>query len=206
MMDRVKDKKKFLMSTITICGVILPLVAMSPFLGDRGYWFFIIGCASAATPSDAAVNIYELIANGEYDAAVAEIHCEGTAEEAAELRATLAALFKEKAAPQIESKGGIASCEAVAEKISENGQEAVVTLKITYGNGSVEENDLQTAVELFGKAMAASADVYTYENNAVKLALVYTAMGDAEKAQQTYKELVARFPELKQKYAKFIAE
>jgi outer membrane murein-binding lipoprotein Lpp len=25
---------------------------------------FIIGCASAATPSDAAVNIYELIANG----------------------------------------------------------------------------------------------------------------------------------------------
>lgn len=103
---------------------------------------FIIGCANAATPSDAAVNIYELIANGEYDAAVAEIHCEGTAEEAAELRATLAALFKEKAAPQIESKGGIASCEAVAERISENGQEAVVTLKITYGNGSVEENDL----------------------------------------------------------------
>ena len=103
---------------------------------------FIIGCASAATPSDAAVNIYELIAKGEYDAAVAEIHCEGTAEEAAELRATLAALFKEKAAPQIESKGGIASYEAVAERISENGQEAVVTLKITYGNGSVEENDL----------------------------------------------------------------
>ena len=24
-------------------GVILPLVALSPFLGDRGYWFFIIG-------------------------------------------------------------------------------------------------------------------------------------------------------------------
>ena len=43
MMDRVKDKKKFLMTTITICGVILPLVAMSPFLGDRGYWVFIIG-------------------------------------------------------------------------------------------------------------------------------------------------------------------
>lgn len=74
------------------------------------------------------------------------------------------------------------------------------------GDIAVEENDLQAAEELFGKAMAASADVYTYENNADKLALVYTAMGDAEKAQQTYKELVARFPELKQKYAKFIAE
>lgn len=43
MMDRVKEKKKFLMTTITVCGVILPLVAMAPFLGDRGYWFFIIG-------------------------------------------------------------------------------------------------------------------------------------------------------------------
>ncbi len=43
MMDRVREKKKFLMMTITICGVILPLVALSPFLGDRGYWFFIIG-------------------------------------------------------------------------------------------------------------------------------------------------------------------
>lgn len=41
--DRVKDKKKFLMTAITVCGVILPVVAMSPFLGDRGYWFFIIG-------------------------------------------------------------------------------------------------------------------------------------------------------------------
>ena len=43
MMDRVKEKKKFLMTAITVCGVILPLVALSPFLGDRGYWFFIIG-------------------------------------------------------------------------------------------------------------------------------------------------------------------
>ena len=41
--DMVKDKKKFLCTAITVCGVILPIVAMSPFLGDRGYWFFIIG-------------------------------------------------------------------------------------------------------------------------------------------------------------------
>ena len=125
---------------------------------------FIIGCASAATPSDAAVNIYELIAKGEYDAAVAEIHCEGTAEEAAEeaaeLRATLAALFKEKAAPQIESKGGIASCEAVAERISENGQEAVVTLKITYGNGSVEENDLDMILTEEGCFIADATEIF----------------------------------------------
>ncbi|MBQ3063003.1 MAG: MFS transporter [Clostridia bacterium] len=41
--DRIKDKKKFLMTVISICGIALPVIAMSPFLGDRGYWFFIIG-------------------------------------------------------------------------------------------------------------------------------------------------------------------
>ena len=40
----------------------------------------------------------------------------------------------------------------------------------------------------------------------MKLALVYTAMGDVAKAEETYKALVARFPELKQKYSKYIAE
>lgn len=41
--DRVKDKKKFLGSVITICGAVLPVIAMAPFLGSHGYWFFIIG-------------------------------------------------------------------------------------------------------------------------------------------------------------------
>jgi hypothetical protein len=31
-------------------------------------------------------------------------------------------------------------------------------------------------------------------------------MGDVAKAQETYKALVARFPELKQTYTKYIAE
>ena len=60
------------------------------------------------------------------------------------------------------------------------------------GDIAVEENDLQSAADLYVKAIAASADVYTAENNTLKLALVYTAMGDAVKAQQTYKELFCR--------------
>ena len=74
------------------------------------------------------------------------------------------------------------------------------------GDIAVEKSDLQGAAELFGKALAASADVQTWETNTVKLALVYTAMGDAAKAQEAYKALVARFPQLKQKYTKYIAE
>lgn len=74
------------------------------------------------------------------------------------------------------------------------------------GDIAVEENDLQTAADLYNKAIEASDDIYTYENNARKLALVYIAMGDVAKAQQTYKAIVEKYPELKGKYAKYIAE
>lgn len=79
----------------------------------------------------------------------------------------------------------------------------VLTLR---GDIAVEENDLQTAADLYNKAIEASDDIYTYENNARKLALVYVAMGDVAKAQQTYKAIVEKYPELKSKYAKYIAE
>lgn len=74
------------------------------------------------------------------------------------------------------------------------------------GDIAVEENDLQTAADLYNRAIEASDDIYTYENNARKLALVYIAMGDVAKAQQTYKAIVEKYPELKGKYAKYIAE
>lgn len=74
------------------------------------------------------------------------------------------------------------------------------------GDVAVEENDLQTAAELFGKAMVAGGDMYTYETAATKLALVYLAMGDYAKAQQLYKDIVAKYPELASKYSKLIAE
>lgn len=74
------------------------------------------------------------------------------------------------------------------------------------GDIAVEQNDLQTAANLFAEAIAASADIQNWETNSIKLALVYTAMGDVVKAEETYEALVARFPELKQKYVKYIAE
>ena len=74
------------------------------------------------------------------------------------------------------------------------------------GDIAVEQNDLQTAANLFAEAIAASADIQNWETNSTKLALVYATMGDVVKAEETYEALVARFPELKQKYVKYIAE
>lgn len=74
------------------------------------------------------------------------------------------------------------------------------------GDIAVEENDLQSAADLFNKAIEASDDEFTYENNARKLALVYGAMGDNDKVQEVYKNLIAKYPDLKMTYTKYLAE
>ena len=43
--DCVGNKKQFLMRMILLCGAILPVIALAPWLGPNGYWFFIVGVA-----------------------------------------------------------------------------------------------------------------------------------------------------------------
>ena len=52
-------------------------------------------------------------------------------------------LYKEKAAPQMEEKGGVKSVEATGETISEDGNTANVQLKIVYGDGSEKSEDVK---------------------------------------------------------------
>ena len=72
------------------------------------------------------------------------------------------------------------------------------------GDIAVEKNDLQTAVERFTEAAAASNDEHTYVTYTKKLALVYEAMGDEAKAQECYKSIVAKYPAQEMQMAKFI--
>ena len=189
--DKYGDKLLKAVIAIAIVAVVVFLAISVIKSGSQKKEHAAQAALTVALTTEAGVEAYEAI--------VAEY--EGTA--AANTAAYIAGANHLEAGNIEAAKAMLANykdAEGVAAEVI-NG--LVYTLR---GDIAVEENDLQAAAELFGKAMAASADVYTYENNAVKLALVYTAMGDAEKAQQTYKELVARFPELKQKYAKFIAE
>lgn len=106
--------------------------------------------------------------------------------------------------------GDLANAKAMLEKYENvEGPAGEVINALVYtlrGDIAVEENDLLTASDLFGKAMAASADEFTYETNAKKLALVYEAQGDVAKAQQVYKDLVEKYPSLRIQYAKYIHE
>lgn len=72
------------------------------------------------------------------------------------------------------------------------------------GDIAVEKNDMQTAAERFAEAAAASNDEHTFVTYTKKLALVYQAMGDEAKAQQCYKDIVAKYPAQERAMAKFI--
>ena len=99
---------------------------------------FMVSCGGS-TPSDAAVEVYQMIIDGKYDAVAENMYYESTdAEEVEQSKALIASMLKEKAAPQFEKKGGIKNVEALSETIAEDGQSAVVELKITYGDGPEE--------------------------------------------------------------------
>lgn len=106
---------------------------------------FMVSCAGApATPSDAAVEYYQCVVNGDYEAFANAVHFDTTdPEEIAEGKAMITSLYKEKAAPQIEKKGGVKSIEAVGETISEDGNTANVQLKVVYGDGSEKNEDVK---------------------------------------------------------------
>ena len=78
-----------------------------------------------------------------------------------------------------------------------------LTLK---GDIAVEEKDYQTAAANFEKALAASANADIHGQNALKLGLVYEAMGDNAKAQKIYKDAVTKYPELAISLGRFILE
>ncbi len=106
---------------------------------------FMVACSTApATPSDAAVECYESVANGDYEAFAEALHFDTSdPEEIAEGKAMITSFYKEKAAPEIESLGGIKSVEALSETVSEDGNSANVQIKIVYGDGSENTEDVK---------------------------------------------------------------
>lgn len=102
---------------------------------------FAVSCgAGAATPTETAVKFYELVANGEYEAAVEHLSFHATSpEEVEQGKAMIVSLLSEKSAPMLEKKGGLKSIEPISETISEDGKSAKVELKIIYGNGTEEK-------------------------------------------------------------------
>lgn len=106
--------------------------------------------------------------------------------------------------------GDIANAKASLAKYADvEGAAGEVINALVYtlrGDVAVEENDLQTAADLYRKAIAANDEASSVEAATKKLALVLEAMGDKSAAVEAYKALVEKHPDLKAQYAKYIFE
>lgn len=106
--------------------------------------------------------------------------------------------------------GDLANAKASLEKYNNvKGAAGEVINALVYtlrGDVAVEENDLQTAADLYRKAIAANKEQGNVEAATKKLALVLEAMGDKAAAMEAYKALVEMYPEVKAQYAKYIFE
>lgn len=101
--------------------------------------FFAVSCGGPSTPGAAAVEIFELMADGKYEKVVEKFYV-ANPEEKAEFESTMLSLIKEKVEPQMKAKGGIDKVELVSEELSEDGNSARVTTKIYYGDGTTKED------------------------------------------------------------------
>ncbi len=115
----------------------------------------VVSCGSkTSSPGSAAKAYMEYLAAGDADRFVEGIHFDESlsAEEVEQSKAMWASLVQEKGKKSVDEKGGLESVEVISETISEDGQTANVELKLTFGNGDVEEEEL-SVMNVNGKWM-----------------------------------------------------
>ncbi len=100
--------------------------------------FFAVSCGGSDSPGDVAIEVYELVADGKYEKALDKFYVADPAAKE-EFKSSMLSICEEKMKPQMEAKGGIEKIELVSEEISEDGKSARVTTKITYGDGTSED-------------------------------------------------------------------
>lgn len=99
-------------------------------------------CSSKSnSPKDTAESFIQAMKSKNYEKAADCFYYEGTKDEIKAERAQVIA-FMEKAGQSMEKQGGIKSYKI--NSVEENGDKAVVNGEITYGNGEVEDDKIET--------------------------------------------------------------
>lgn len=109
----------------------------------------VFASCSSKSPGAVAKKYMEYVKTGDYEKfADGIVYKEGaTTEQKEQGKTMIVALLKEKAAKEIEKKGGIKEIEMVSETIAEDGKTADVILKTTYGDGESQESDCRMVLQ-----------------------------------------------------------
>lgn len=97
-------------------------------------------CGGSNTPSKVVEKSIEYVKAKNYEAYVDLIQIEEKkGKSVEEQKEQLLALLQGKLGPTLDKNQGIASCEILSEEIAEDGNTAVVKAKITYGDGTTDD-------------------------------------------------------------------
>ncbi len=103
---------------------------------------FSVSCGGGGnTPAGKAMEATGYIQDGDFKAYFGEVYVKEGDDKAKKELDEMATMFEAKGEELLKEKVGIKSYELVEEKIDEKGETATVKIKITYGNGEVEDQN-----------------------------------------------------------------
>lgn len=101
-------------------------------------------CGGSNSPKDVAEKSVKCLQKADYEGYVDLIYMKDKeGEDVNKAKQELTGLLKEKAGKSIEKEEGIKSYEMVSEEIAEDGNTAMVKMKITYGNGKEKDETIK---------------------------------------------------------------
>ena len=98
------------------------------------------------TPKSVAEKSVKCLIDEDYEGYVDLVYLDmesGNDQQTENDKKALAGLLKEKASREYEKHKGIESFETLGEEISGDGKTAIVKMKLAYGNGTSDENDIK---------------------------------------------------------------
>lgn len=114
--------------------------------------FLASSCSSYDTPSKAMEQYLKTLKAGDYEKFVEGLYFkEGLSEEQIQQgKEQFVALLSDKFVKENEKRGGLKDAQVLSEEIAEDGNTAVVTYKLVYGDGE-EKEDRQAMIKKDGK-------------------------------------------------------
>lgn len=105
--------------------------------------FVATGCTDNS-PKAAAEKVAQCMIDGDYEALADMVYIEAEdGKDIGEQRREIVELFKGFIGKAVEQKGGLKKVETLSEETSDDGQEAIVKQRSTYGNGDEMEDEMK---------------------------------------------------------------
>lgn len=122
------------------------------FIAMAAIALVMAACGGDNSPKGVAEQAVKCIQDKDYEGYVdLMLITEKEGQDVAETKQGIADLLRSKAESTLDKKGGIKSYEVLSETVADDGNSAVVQIKVTYGNGEEKTDDMKMVKSDGGK-------------------------------------------------------